>query len=217
MVIMKAGTFADHAQSPQQRPGTIVLARHGRPAIDKSKRLTSNGYYQWWQAYDRSGLDPASPPPQNLIDAAKTADVIFSSELRRAKETAAAVAGGKPVIENAVFSEAHLPPPPFPSLIRMRPPMWDVFSRTLWWLGYAGGFESRAAAETRAFAAAEVIVPRARAGENVLVCAHGWFNRMMRPALVANGWNCVYDGRDDYWSFRRYAHQSQTPSEVMNP
>jgi broad specificity phosphatase PhoE len=184
--------------------GSIVLARHGRPDTDKSRRIDAKGYYQWWRGYDESGLDPSSAPPQNLLDEAKRAHRIYASDLRRAQETAMAVAKGRTVHHDVVFTEAALPPPPFPSLIRMRPPMWDVWSRSLWWLGYSGGFESRAQAETRAFAAVAAIDPVARQGENVLVCAHGWFNRMMRPVLVANGWNCVYDGRDDYWSFRRY-------------
>ncbi len=192
------------ASSNLRKTGSIVLARHGRPDTDKSRRLTSNGYYNWWCGYDESGLVASSTPPQNLLDEAARAHHIFASNLLRSQETAAAVANGKPVLNDAVFTEAALPPPPFPAFIRMRPPMWDVWSRSLWWLGRSGGFESRAEAETRAFAAVEKIDPIARTGENVLVCAHGWFNRMMRPALVANGWNCVYDGRDDYWSFRRY-------------
>jgi hypothetical protein len=27
---------------------------------------------------------------------------------------------------------------------------------------------------------------------------------MMRPHLLANGWVCVYDGRDSHWSHRVY-------------
>ncbi len=192
------------APTAQGKCGTIVLARHGRPDTDKSQRLTANGYYNWWRGYDESGLDARSVPPQNLLQEADRADQIFASNLRRSQETAAAVVGDKIVRNDAVFTEAALPPPPFPAFIRMRPPAWDVWSRSLWWLGRSGGFESKADAETRAFAAVATIDPAARAGENVLVCAHGWFNRMMRPVLVANGWNCVYDGRDDYWSFRRY-------------
>lgn len=196
-----------HAQSTSSRKsGSIVLARHGRPLIDKSKRLDARGYYAWWQEYDASGLDDRSPAPQNLLDIASQADRFFASNLRRSQETAAAVTNGQKIEHDAVFTEAALPPPPFASFIRMRPPMWDVWSRSLWWLGHAGGFESKAEAETRAFAAVEKIDPLARSGENVLVCAHGWFNRMMRPVLLAKGWNCVYDGRDDYWSFRRYEY-----------
>jgi len=38
----------------------------------------------------------------------------------------------------------------------------------------------------------------------VALFAHGWFNRMLRPALQAQDWRCVVDGGDDYWSWRRY-------------
>jgi hypothetical protein len=38
----------------------------------------------------------------------------------------------------------------------------------------------------------------------VLLCAHGWFNRMMRPVLRKQGWREIEDGGDAYWSYRRY-------------
>jgi hypothetical protein len=39
---------------------------------------------------------------------------------------------------------------------------------------------------------------------NVVLCAHGWFNRMMRPVLKSQGWREVEDHGDRYWSYRRY-------------
>ena len=47
-------------------------------------------------------------------------------------------------------------------------------------------------------------VQQALRGQNVLLCAHGWFNRMMRPVLKAQGWREVEDQGDQYWSYRRY-------------
>lgn len=184
-------------------PGAIVLARHGRPDTDKSNWINSRGYYDWWQDYERAGLHPDTRPPENLLTIARESDVILSSTRPRAYETALAVAQGKPVQQYEVFVEAALPPPPLP-LVSMRPPTWDIWSRTLWWLGMSRGEESRSAAEMRAFEAVKVLEQQAQDGTNVLLCAHGWFNRMMRPVLQAHNWCCVYDGRDDYWSFRTY-------------
>jgi broad specificity phosphatase PhoE len=79
-----------------------------------------------------------------------------------------------------------------------------VWARTAWYLGRHAGSESRQAAELRAEAAAATLTARALRGENVLAFGHGWFNRMIRPVLKAQGWKCVYDGGDRYWSFRRY-------------
>ena len=41
----------------------------------------------------------------------------------------------------------------------------------------------------------------------VLACAHGWFNRMMRPHLREAGWQCIRDGGDTYWSYRQYEYR----------
>ena len=130
------------------------------------------------------------------------ADVIFASTLRRAIETAEAVAGGKTISTDAVFIEAPLPPPPV--LGRRTPRAWGVWARVFWWFGRHAGQETRQEAEQRAEAAVATVTARALRGDNVLVCAHGWFNRMMRPVLRAQGWKCVEDHGDGYWSYRRY-------------
>lgn len=185
-----------------QRPGPIYLARHGRPALDRSRWLSWRGYKIWWAAYDEGGLAPDQTPGATLVDAAGAADAIFSSPLRRSVETAQAVAGEKAIQRNDVFVEAPLPPPPLPGL-RLPPKIWGGVARISWWIGFSGGQESRREAERRADAAVDVVLDAAQSGV-VLVCAHGWFNRMMRPVLLARGWRCTLDGRDQYWSVRRY-------------
>ena len=64
--------------------------------------------------------------------------------------------------------------------------------------------ETRRQAEVRAEAAVATLTAQALRGQNVLLCAHGWFNRMMRPVLKAQGWREVEDLGDKYWSYRRY-------------
>jgi broad specificity phosphatase PhoE len=186
--------------------GTIVLARHGRPALDRSVRVDWRGFQTWWEAYDLGGLAEGQAPPHALLHAAAHADLIYSSTLKRSMETAAAVARGRPVIHDAIFNEAALPPPAIPG--RHRPETWGIWARIAWWLGFHRGAESRWEAELRAQAAVATLAAKALRGQAVLVLAHGWFNRMMRPVLRAQGWRCVEDGGDDYWSFRRYEHRA---------
>jgi broad specificity phosphatase PhoE len=64
--------------------------------------------------------------------------------------------------------------------------------------------ESKAEAKVRAEAAVATLTAQALRGQNVLLCAHGWFNRMMRPVLKRQGWREVEDHGDEYWSYRRY-------------
>lgn len=194
---------ASHPESGRNvRTGWIVLARHGKPKGDRKIRVTWREYIEWWSQYDRNGLMDGQNPPAGLVALAAEADVILSSTLLRAVETAQAVAAGKPVTPDPIFIEAPLPPPPIPG--RRKPRRWGVYARVSWWLGRSVGGETRAQAEARAEAAAAALQARALRGENVLLCAHGWFNRMMRPVLLAWGWRCVYDGGDKYWAYRKY-------------
>ncbi|VAV88587.1 hypothetical protein MNBD_ALPHA06-1051 [hydrothermal vent metagenome] len=185
------------------KPGRLVLARHGKPALDRSKWISSKGYYHWWRAYEAGGLMQGSTAPETLREIAAASDVIICSTRRRAIETAYALVPEDQVTQFEVFVEAALPAPPLP-LVRFLPSVWDTLSRVLWWLGMSRDEESKAQAETRAFAAVTELERQAQNGQNVLLCAHGWFNRMMRPVLQARNWDCVYDGRDRYWSYRIY-------------
>lgn len=184
------------------RVGSIVIARHGEPDADRTVKITWREYVDWWAAYDRSRLRDGHAPPAKLVEYGVGADVVFASTLPRAIHTAESVAPGKSIITDPVFVEAPLPPPPLPG--RRSPRAWGVLARVAWWFGRAAGQESRRQAEQRAEAAAATLTSRALRGENVLLCAHGWFNRMMRPVLRAQGWRCVEDGGDSYWSYRRY-------------
>jgi broad specificity phosphatase PhoE len=79
-----------------------------------------------------------------------------------------------------------------------------VLARIAWWFGRHDGMESRQEAEVRAEAAVATLTAQALRGQNVVLCAHGWFNRMMRPVLRRQGWREVEDKGDQYWSYRRY-------------
>lgn len=183
-------------------PGAIIVARHGEPDCDRTVRIDWRDYIEWWDAYDRSGLAPNQAPSPALVAAAANADVFFASPLRRAVETAAAVSRDRQAIIDEVFVEAPLPPPPLWG--RRTPRAWGVYARISWWLGRAAGRETRRAAEQRAEAAVATLTARALRGETVVLVAHGWFNRMMRPVLKRQGWREVEDHGDTYWSFRRY-------------
>ncbi len=184
------------------RIGAVVIARHGLPHVDRSVRVDRAGYKEWWAHYDRSSLHPDERPPEKLKRLAEQSDIIFASTLPRAMHTAQLVADGREIITDPVFVEAAMPPPPVWG--RRRPGAWGVLARAAWWAGLHGGQEGRRDAEVRAEAAVATLTARALRGENVLLCAHGWFNRMMRPVLKAQGWREVEDGGDKYWSYRRY-------------
>jgi len=46
----------------------IVLARHGRPALDRSRTMSWRDYVAWWDAYEDGGLaDDQEPPDRKSV------------------------------------------------------------------------------------------------------------------------------------------------------
>ena len=187
------------------RPGAIVLARHGEPALSRKCMLTSDQYRDWWGRYEIGGLREGQVPPPDLLATAQGAGIIYASTRRRAQETAAAVSAGRDVVSDVLFIEAPLPPPHFPSWFKLPPKYWGGVAR-FWWhaFNHHEGQETRIQAEARAETAARTLIARAETGQDVLVLAHGYFNHMVGKRLKAAGWALVHNQGFRYWSQRRY-------------
>ena len=66
----------------------LIICRHGKPALSKKVRLNWLGYIDWWKKYDEGGLDKKQKLPKRVSKIASEADVVISSTLRRAVESA---------------------------------------------------------------------------------------------------------------------------------
>ena len=188
-----------------RRPGAILLARHGEPALSRKVRLSAQQYRDFWARYEVLGILPGQAPPEKLIRFAAAAGTLVSSTRQRSIESASALAGGRQVIQHEVLVEAPLPPPAWPSWIRLSPSIWGFLARFWWWFfNHHEGQESRAAAEARADEAAELLIGYAKRGEDVVVLAHGFFNFMIGRALRRRGWRLKSSEGYKYWSTRRF-------------
>ena len=178
--------------------GAVILVRHGEPALSREVRLTAAGY-------EEGGLKADQTPPTALIALTRDAGVIFASTRERSRQSAVALAAGRPFTRDAVFIEAPLPPPRLPGWLRLSPRYWGVVARLCWWFfNLHDGQESRAEAEQRAAAAAARITEQAAGGDVVLVIAHGFFNFMIGRALRRLGWRRTFANGYDHWSARRF-------------
>ena len=162
-------------------------------------------YKDWWAKYELSSLKEGQKCPDALLNEVADNAIILSSARKRAIETAGHLGRGREVKHDAMFNEAPLPPPRMAG--KMGPKNWNKIARLLWMMGHTGGEEHVRDAKRRAAQAAEVLVRTAQNsdGRDVVLAAHGWFNRMLRPQLKKRGWVNVHDGGDKYWSFRVYA------------
>ena len=186
----------------------IILARHGEPELSRNVRLNWRGYKYWWRLYDEAGLKESSKAPKIIKSLARQSDIIISSTLPRAIETATRAAGRAPDFTEDVLVEAPLPPPNL-GYLRLRPRTWGGISRVTWMMGFSGEGESNKEAKVRAKQAAALLSNHAKGGKMVFVAAHGWFNRMIRPELKALGFQCTEDHGDLHWSYRRYERETQ--------
>jgi broad specificity phosphatase PhoE len=186
------------------RPGAIILARHGEPALSRKVKLDSDGYRTWWAKYELGGLLAGQTPPAALVEFARDAVSIHCSTRLRSQETAQAIVGGRAVADDVVFIEAPLPPPRFPSFFKVSPKTWGFLARFWWWFfNHHAGEENRKEAEARAGVAADRLIVEAEQGD-VLLVAHGFFNELIGRALKARGWKLVRDEGYRYWSTRRF-------------
>ena len=187
------------------RPGTITLARHGEPALSRDVRLTAAEYRDFWQKYEIGGLLPGQTPPPLLIDFVERCGVLVASTRLRAVESAQVVAKGRSFTQEPLLIEAPLPPPNWPSWVRMSPKLWGFFSRFFWWFfNHHHGEENRAQAEARAAEAADKLAELAASGQDVVVLAHGFFNVLIGRALRKRGWRMTLREGYKYWSTRRF-------------
>ncbi len=181
---------------------TIIIARHGKPALCRKIRLTWREYRTWWKQYDIGGLAENQKISKSLKPWAEKADVVISSSLLRAKESAILASGREPNFIYEELIEAALPSPHLGPL-KIRPKSWGTWSRIVWYLGWSDGMESHSEARARANKMCDVLADHAKDGKVVYVSAHGWFNRMLKGSLMKRGWKCKSQNGDLHWSHRR--------------
>ncbi len=186
----------------------IILVRHGKPALSRKVRLNWQEYRAWWDKYDDGGLADKQRIPKKVQAYANEADVLISSPLRRAVETARLLRGREPDLTDKGLVEAALPPPHLGRL-KFRPKTWGTFARVVWFVGWSDGMESHSAARVRANTMAETLADHASGGKLILVTAHGWYNRMLKGSLMKQGWKCVSQNGDLHWSHRRLERETK--------
>jgi broad specificity phosphatase PhoE len=185
--------------------GDIILTRHGEPDISRKLRLSAADYTKWWARYEETGLRADQNPPDELLVVAHGAGAIVCSTRIRSIQSAEVVAGGREFVAVVELIEAPLPPPNWPSWLKLTPRAWGLIARTWWWFlnHHHPGQESRAEAQLRADGVADRLIELAQAGD-VLVVAHGFFNTMVDRSLRPRGWKLVEDQGYKYWSSRRF-------------
>ena len=111
----------------------IILIRHAKVDIDHSEKINADSLRIWVESYDTANIVIDSLPTQETINVAKSADVLVTSSLRRAIDSAD-VLGVDSYESNAIFNEALIADANIP-LLKLKPKTWLVILRILFLFG----------------------------------------------------------------------------------
>jgi len=176
----------------------IVLVRHGRPSGVDTTPIRGRGIGDWVRGYDATGISPAVRPPPDVCRLESTTTCVLASDLRRAAESAAWIAGSNAVRLDPDLREAALPRS-LPISLRLSPGVWVVLARLIWYAGLGDAHETLAETATRAHRAVARLAVLAEEHGTVVAVWHGMFNRFLAAELRRRGWDGPRFLPPGYW------------------
>lgn len=188
---------------PDRQLVRIILVRHGRPAWDFQTPICGRDFGEWRRGEDHAPLDPGSRPSPALERLIESATCVFTSPLRRSRESAALLAAGVSPVVAPEFREADLPSG-FRSGLRLRPELWGLLARTAWFCGWSTGVDNFRMVRERAANAAKLLQERAARGGVVVLVGHGMMNILIARELRAAGWRGPRMPSRRHWGFGVY-------------
>ncbi|HFQ61415.1 MAG TPA: histidine phosphatase family protein [Epsilonproteobacteria bacterium] len=164
----------------------IILIRHAKVDIDNTIKIDAEALKKWVESYDIAPIVADSLPPEQTIILAKEADIVVSSTLRRAIDSAH-VLGVKIEEQNALFNEAGIPEVNIPWL-KLKAKTWLIVLRLMLLFGLGKKDVSLKASKKQASLAAERLVILSQEYENIVLVGHGGMNWLIAKALAKEGW-----------------------------
>lgn len=188
----------------------LILVRHG-PSTHPERGLTDHaGVQAWRDAYDAAGIPIDVQPPRHVIDLARTATHVITSDLRRAMESAERLAPRRPIQVSTLMREAPLPIPPWSTHLPLR--VWGSLMYVRWSWRRLLGTHVPGADEARAVAAARWLTDLAVDGTTALVVTHGVFRKLVAAELRVLGWmGAGRRGGYAHWSCWHFARADGMP------
>ena len=167
--------------------GRLVLVRHGRPAHAERGWYDAAGMRGWLDAYDAAGLAADDAPPPALVALAHDAALVITSDLPRARESAARLAPDAPVVYAPLLRET---PPAVPPFGPVRLPLVAWVLAVLARVAYqsARGVPAPVAARRQAREAARWLAGLADAHGLVVAVTHMTVRGLIADELAAAGW-----------------------------
>jgi broad specificity phosphatase PhoE len=197
----------DIEATPKLEPArrhSIVLARHGHPAVTAREKRAISGrdIGRWYRRYDELGIANESGPPVALRELAASAGCVVASDARRAIESAMRLTAAERIRVEPALREVGFPD----SLgvpLKLSPGAWVMIARTVQLLDREMD-ERLADVRGRAAVAAERLARLAQDHGSVVAVGHGWFNQFVAMALRRRRWRGPLRPSARYWASASY-------------
>jgi len=163
----------------------IILIRHAKVDIDNTKKIDVQSLKKWVESYDNASIAVDSLPSEETVILAKKADVVVTSTLRRAIDSAK-VLGVEVHMQNALFNEATIPEIVI-SYLKLKPKSWLVILRVMLLLELGKKETSLKASKEQAKKAAIELETLAKEHNKVLLVGHGGMNWLIGKVLIKKG------------------------------
>ena len=175
----------------------ILLIRHAKVDIDNTKKIDVQSLKNWVESYDTAPIVADSLPPEQTVTLAKKADVMVTSTLRRAIDSAK-VLGVEVHMQNVLFNEAAIPEIVIPYL-KLKPKSWLVILRLMLLLGLGKKETSLKASKEQAKKAAIELETLAKEHNKVVLVGHGGMNWLIGKVLIKKGWKIENKVSHENW------------------
>lgn len=175
----------------------IILIRHAKVDIDNTQKISANLMRQWVKEYDMAELCRESKPGQETIEAVENTDVVVTSALKRAIDSANVL--GTDIYErNALFNEAAIPDVHI-AFLKLKPKTWLVILRVLLLFGLGKKDASLKASKLQAGKAAKRLLELVDIDGSVILVGHGGMNWLIRKSLMKEGWVLEEGASNSNW------------------
>jgi broad specificity phosphatase PhoE len=175
----------------------ITFIRHAKVDIDNSQKIDAHSLQKWIEAYDTAPIHAESLPTQETIVLVQSADIVLTSTLRRASDSAK-VLGIEVDEQNELFNEANIPKVNIPFL-KLKPKSWLVILRLMLLFGVGKKDASLKASKAQAKEAVQRLITLSKEHDHVVLVGHGGMNWLMSRVLIKEGWKLEGKGSHANW------------------
>ena len=175
----------------------IIFIRHAKVDIDNSQKIDSVSLKNWVEAYDTANIHADSLPSEETIAMSKNADVVLTSLLKRAIDSAQVL--DVAVYENnAIFNEALIPEVKIP-FFKLKPKTWLVILRVMLLFGVGKKDTSLQASKQQAKDASKRLLELTNEHDSVVLVGHGGMNWLIRKEFLKEGWSLESNASNKNW------------------